>query len=190
MTTVDMTTHVRNGVDTAKLFATIEAVKAQPEAAQFTFRVSNRWVSGTHNENHVNGFFGVGAEQDRGKEFVIEADHPEILVGGNHGPTGAELLLAALASCLTHGSGNIAAARKVALTSVESTVEGDVDLQGILGLSDEVRNGYRQIRVMFRVSGDAPAEKLQEIVRQSVARSAVYDVITQGTAVTIDVTTR
>lgn len=187
MTTIEASETMRNGVDTATLFATLDAVKQQPEAAQFKFRVRNRWVSGTHSRGHVQSFFGVGQEQEREKEFVLDADHPVVLVGRDNGPTPAEYLLAALASCLTAGIGNIAAVRKVNLTSVESTVEGDIDLNGILGLSDDVRNGFQQIRVSFKISGDAPPEKLREIVEQSRARSAVYDVMTNGVSVSVEV---
>ncbi len=178
---------VRNGVDTATLFATIEAVRAQPEAAAFQFRASNRWVSGTHSRGYVQGFFGVGQEDtSRQEPFVLNADHPTVLVGSDEGPTPLEYLLHALAACLTAGIGNIAAARKVDLRSVTSTVEGDIDLQGILGLDDGVRNGFQAVRVHFTVDADAPAETVARIVEQAVARSAVYDVITNG--VPIDVT--
>jgi uncharacterized OsmC-like protein len=177
----------RNGVDVSTLFATLDAVKAQPEAAQFQFRVTNRWVSGTHSRGTVGGFYGVGTAQPREHDFVIDADHPTVLVGRDNGPTPAELLLAALAACLTAGIGNIAAARGVELTDVTSTVEGDIDLQGILGLSDEVRNGFERIKVSFDIRGDAPESKLREIVEQSRARSAVFDVITNGTDVDVTV---
>lgn len=189
MTTTEANDTIRNGVDTVTLFATLDAVKQQPEAARFQFRVTNRWVSGTHSRGHVQSFFGVGQEQEREKAFVLDADHPVVLVGRDNGPTPAEYLLAALASCLTAGIGNIAAARRIDLESVESTVEGDIDLNGILGLSDDVRNGFQQIRVRFTVRGDATPEKLREIVAQSRARSAVYDVLTNGVPVSIDVTT-
>jgi uncharacterized OsmC-like protein len=178
---------MRNGVDVPTLFATIDAVRAQPEAAQFKFRVKNRWVSGTQSQGVVSGFFGVGEEQEREQNFVIDADHPTVLVGRDNGPTPAEHLLAALAACLTAGIGNIAAARGVELTEVESTVEGDIDLLGILGLSDEVRNGYEQIRVSFKIRGDASEEELRKVVEQSRRRSAVFDVITNGTNVDIEV---
>ena len=121
----------RNGVNTAKLFATLDAVKAQPEAARFRFSVENRWISGTHNRNQISTFYGVGAEQQHASTFAVEADHPAVLVGGDAAPTPVELLLAALASCLTSGLGNIAAVRKITLESVESQVEGDIDLRGI-----------------------------------------------------------
>jgi uncharacterized OsmC-like protein len=186
MTTVAAQSH-RNGVDVAKLFATLDAVKAHPEAASFRFGVTNRWISGTHNRNEISSFYGVGAEQQHESTFAIEADHPAVLVGGDAAPTPAELLLAALASCLTSGLGNIAAVRKINLESVESRVEGDIDLRGILGLSDEVRNGFSQIRVSFRVRGDASPEALRQLVQQAVARSAVYDVLTHGVPISVDV---
>ena len=178
---------IRNGVDVATLFATIDAVKAQPEAAQFQFRAHNRWVSGTHSRSDVNGFFGAGSEQARAQTFTIDADHPEILVGADHGATPGELVLAALAACITAGIGNIAAARKVELHEVESTVEADADLRGVLGIDESVRNGFSAIRLSVRISGKAPAETLAEVVDQARARSAVFDMLTNGVPVAIDV---
>ena len=190
MTTTDqLNDSMRNGVDTATLFATLDAVKQAPEAAKFQFRVHNEWLSGTHNRGTIADFFGVGEERSHERTFVFDADHPAVLVGQDQGPTPAEFLLHALAACLTSGLANIAAARGVKLTEVRSTVTGDIDLNGILGLDAGVRNGYEQITVRFTVKGDAPAEKLQEIVERSRARSAVFDVITNGVPVTIDVDT-
>jgi uncharacterized OsmC-like protein len=185
VTTTETTT--RNGVDVPTLFATLDAVKANPELAKFQFRATNRWVSGTHNRGTIHGFHGAGQELTHNQVMEFDADHPAVLVGTDNGPTPAEYLLQALAACLTSGLANIAAARGVTLTEVESTVEGDIDLLGILGLSDEVRNGYEQIRVSFRIKGDDP-EKLRQVVEQSRKRSAVFDVITNGVPVTIDVT--
>jgi uncharacterized OsmC-like protein len=176
-----------NGVDTARLFETLDALKAQPEAARFRFSVDNRWISGTHNQNQISTFFGAGAERQHENTFAIEADHPAVLAGGDVAPTPAEILLAALASCLTSGLGSIAAARKITLESVESRVEGDIDLRGTLGLSGEVRNGFQQIRVSFRVHGDASPGELRQLVEQAVARSAVHDVLTRGVPITVDV---
>jgi uncharacterized OsmC-like protein len=179
-----------NGVDTPTLFATIDAVKGNPEIAKFRFRARNRWISGTHNRSVIRDFYGACQEDtSRTEDFVYDADHPAVLVGEGNGPTPVEFLLHALAACLTSGLANIAAARGVKLTSVESTVEGDIDLLGILGLSDEVRNGYQGIKVGFRISGDAPEEVLRGLVEQSRARSAVYDVLTNGVPVRIDVAT-
>jgi uncharacterized OsmC-like protein len=180
---------LRNGVDTATLFGTLDAVKSQPEIAKFQFRATNRWISGTHNRSTINGYHGAGQEHTRAQDFSYDADHPPVLVGGDNGPAPVEFVLHALAACLTAGLANIAAARGVELTEVQSTVEGDIDLLGILGLDDTVRNGYEKIRVSFVVKGNAPAEKLRELVEQSRKRSAVFDIITNSVPVTIDVTT-
>jgi uncharacterized OsmC-like protein len=190
MTTTTTSRPARNGVDVPTLFATLDVVRAQPAAAQFQFRARNEWVHGTHSRTAIQGFFGAGQEDTtRTEPFVYDADHPTVLVGGGAAPTPVEFLLHAIASCLTAGLVNIASARGITLHRVESTVEGDIDLLGIFGISDEVRNGYREIRVHFTVEGDAPAEKLQELVQQSRDRSAVYDVLTNGTRVVLDVTT-
>jgi uncharacterized OsmC-like protein len=180
---------IRNGVDTATLFATLDAVRAAPEAARFQFRAANEWISGTHNRGTIHGYFGVGEERTHEHVFQFDADHPAVLVGRDNGPTPVEYVLHALAACLTAGLANIAAARGVRLTSVTSTVVGDIDLNGVLGLNPNVRNGYEKIAVRFTVKGDAPAEKLREIVEQSRNRSAVYDIITSQVPVTIDVAT-
>jgi uncharacterized OsmC-like protein len=184
MTTTD--NPVRNGVDTAGLFATIDAVKATPDIAKFQFRATNRWVSGTHNRSTIHGFHGAMQEMTHEQPWTLDADHPPVLVGGDNGPTPVEYVLHALAACLTAGLANIAAARGVTLTEVSSTVEGDIDLLGILGLSDDVRNGYEHIRVSFTLRGDDP-EKLRQLVEQSRRRSAVFDVITNSVPVTIEV---
>lgn len=188
MTQVTVNKSARNGVDTETLFATLDAVKAQPELARFQFRARNRWVSGTHSRGHIHDFYGAGQELKHGHEFAFDADHPTVLVGNDNGPTPVEFVLHALAACLTAGLINIAAARGVTLTEVESTVEGDIDLQGILGLSDSVRNGYEQIRVHFRIKGDADDETLRRLLERSRDRSAVYDVVTHGVPVAITTT--
>jgi uncharacterized OsmC-like protein len=177
----------RNGVDTAALFATLDAVKAAPEAARFQFRAGNEWVTGTHSRGTIHGFYGVGEERTHERVFRFDADHPAVLVGRDSGPTPVEYVLHALAACMTAGLANIAAARGVTLTSVESTVTGDIDLNGILGLNPDVRNGYQSIGVRFTVKGDAPAERLRELVEQSRARSAVFDIITNQLPVVIEV---
>src|SRR4051812_45918129 len=178
---------VRNGVDTATLFATLDAVKAAPEAAKFQFRASNRWVSGTHSEGTMYGFFGVGEERTHEAPHRYDIDHPRVLVGTDKGATPVEYVLHALAGCLTAGLANIAAARGVELTEVTSTVEGDIDLNGLLGLDPDVRNGFQQIRVSFDIKGNAPAEKLREVIAQSQARSAVFDIITNSVPVSIEI---
>ena len=178
----------RNGVNTPALLATINAVKESPALAKFRFRASNRWVDGTYSESRVESFSGAGGEHAHESQFKYGADHPAVLVGSDRGPTPIEFLLHGLASCITAGIGNIAAVRGVTLTSVESRVEGDIDLRGILGLSDEVRNGYERIRVSFDIAGDAPPEKLRAIVEQAFARSAVFDVLTNGIPVDVSIT--
>jgi uncharacterized OsmC-like protein len=135
----------------------------------------------------IHGFYGVGEEREHEQRFRFDVDHPKVLVGGDNGPTPVEYLLHALAGCLTAGIANIAAARGVDLTEVRSTVEGDIDLNGLLGLDPGVRNGFQQIRVSFTVKGDAPAEKLRAIVEQSRRRSAVFDILTNGVPVSIEV---
>ena len=186
MTTIE--NPIRNGVDTAALFATIGAVKGDNEIAKFTFRATNTWVSGTHNRSTIDGFYGAMQEMNHRQVHVFDADHPAVLVGSDNGPTPVEYLLHALAACLTAGIANIAAARGVHLTEVKSTLEGQIDLMGILGLSDEVRNGFEKISVSFELKGDDP-EKLRQVVEQSRRRSAVYDVLAHGTSVVIDVVT-
>ncbi|MEM9036367.1 MAG: OsmC family protein [Actinomycetota bacterium] len=181
---------VRNGVPVDQLFGTINVVKSQRELAAFQFRASNQWVNGTHSRTMIEDFTGAGGVQQHGTEFVLDADHPAVLCGEDNGPSPVEYLLHALATCLTAGIANVAAARGIELTSVESRIEGDMDLQGILGLSDEVRNGYQAMRISFVVEGDAPAEQLEAIVAQSQARSAVFDVITNQVPVSIDVATK
>lgn len=175
----------RNGVDTPKLFATIAAVADQPSLAQFRFRAQGRWMGGTHCHSTVTGFYGAGGEMQHVAAYGADSDHPKVLCGEDRGPTPVEHLLHALAGCLTAGLANIAAARGVTLESCECTVEGDMDLRGILGLSEEVRNGFQAIRVTFDIKGDAPPEMLRKIVEQSRARSAVFDVLTTGVPVSI-----
>jgi uncharacterized OsmC-like protein len=180
-----------NGVDVPTLFATLDAVKAQNDIAAFQFRASNTWLGGTRSRSTYSGFFGAGQEMQHKQETVVEADHPAVLVGNDHAPTAVEYLLHAIAACLTSGIANIAAVRGVELTKVTSTVEGDIDLLGILGLSPDgsVRNGYRQIKVSFEIEGDADDATLRQIVEQSRRRSAVYDALTNPTPVVIDVVT-
>lgn len=179
----------RNGVNVEALFATLDAVRAQPDIARFQFRSAHRWVSGTHNQGTIHGFYGAGQELQHERETRIDADHPAVLVGADNGPTPAELLLNALGACLMSGLANIAAARGIDLDEVTATVEGDINVLGILGLDDEVRNGYEAIRVVFHVKGDAEAAKLAEVVQQSRKRSAVFDVVTNGVPVSVDVAT-
>lgn len=179
-----------NGVDVSTLLATREAVRGNPPIAKFQFRAKNSWQSGTHSVSTFGGFYGVGQEMAHRHTTEVVSDHPEVLVGTDHAPTPVEYLLHGIAACITAGIANIAAARGVTLTKVETSVEGDIDLLGILGLAEgTVRNGYEQIRVTFHIEGDADDEALRSIVEQSRRRSAVYDVLTNPTPVVIDVVT-
>ena len=178
---------VRNGVDTNTLFATLDAVREAPEAAKFQFRASNKWLAGTHSRGTMHGFFGVGEEREHLQAYSADVDHPTVLTGTDQAPTPVEWLLHALAGCLTAGLANIAAARNIELYEVTSTVEGDIDLNGIFGLNDQVRNGYQQVRISFSIRGDASPETLRSLIEQSRARSAVFDVLTNGVPVAISV---
>ncbi|MDR0358514.1 MAG: OsmC family protein [bacterium] len=182
--------HVRNGVDTSVLFATLDAVKGQPELAKFQFRARNMWIAGAHNRATMRDFYGAGHEDtSRATAFVIDAGEPGVLLGADTGPNPAEISLSALSACLTTSLVYSAAARGVRLSRVESTLEGDIDLRGALGLSEEVRNGFEAIRVTFRVEGDAPPDKLREVVTQGQRRSAVFDTLSHGVPISVDVIT-
>ena len=181
---------IRNGVDTGQMFGTLDAVKADPSLARFQFRARNRWLGGAHNRSTIRDFYAANQEDtSRTDAFVLDAGEPAILLGTDTGPNPAEYLLHALAACLTTSLVYVAAARGVRLTEVESTLEGDMDVQGALGLSDDYRNGFERIRVAFRVAGDAPEEKLREVVERAQKRSAVFDMVTNGVPVTVDVAT-
>jgi uncharacterized OsmC-like protein len=186
---MSVTTHaIRNGVDTEKLFATLDLIRTQPELARFQFRATNRWIDGAHNRSTIKGFYAAGGEDATRDAFEIDAGEPAILLGTDTGANPAEYLLHALAACLTTSIVYVAAARKVELTSVESTLTGDMDVRGALGVDDEPRNGFERIGVSFRVTGNAPAEKLREVVERAKKRSAVYDMVTNGVPVAVEVT--
>lgn len=179
---------VRNGVDTATMFATLDAIKANPELGRFQFRATNKWIDGAHNRSVIQNFYGAGQEDtSRQMPFVLDAGEPAILLGVDTGPNPAEFVLHALAACLTTSLVYVAAARGVRLTEVESTLEGDIDVQGALGLNNDLRNGYEQIRATFRIKGDAPPEKIREVMARAQARSAVFDIVSNGVPVSVDV---
>jgi uncharacterized OsmC-like protein len=181
---------IRNGVDTDQLYGTLDAIKSDPSIARFQFRARNRWIGGAHNRSTIRDFYAANQEDtSRADEFVLDAGEPAILLGTDTGPNPAEYLLHALAACLTTSLVYVAAARGVQLTEVESTLEGDMDVQGALGLSDDYRNGFTQISVSFRVAGDAPEEKLREVVERAQERSAVMDMVSNGVPVTVHVET-
>ena len=176
-----------NGVDVARLYETIEAVQGNPGLAPFEFRAANRWVSGGHNRSTVEGFYGAGREDEsRAEPFVLDADEPDVLLGADNGANPVEHVLHALAGCLTTSLVYHAAARGIEVEEVESKLEGDLDLRGFLGISDEVRNGYERIRVSYRIKG-VDEETAEELVRIAQARSPVFDIVSNGVPVQVDV---
>jgi uncharacterized OsmC-like protein len=181
---------IRNGVDTEQLFGTLDAVAADPELATFRFRARNRWIGGAHNRSTIRDFYAAKQEDEsRETAFVLDAGEPAILLGTDTGPNPAEYLLHALAACLTTSLVYVAAARGVHLTEVESTIEGEMDVRGALGLDDDYRNGFERIRISFTVKGDAPEEKLREVVERGRQRSAVFDMVANGVPIDVDVAT-
>ena len=186
MTTTTSSTPIRNGIDTAQVYGTLDVLKAQPEAARFEFRVRNRWIDGTHSRSTIHGFWGAGAEDvSRTEPFVVDAGEPPVLFGQNEAPNPAEYLLHALAGCLTLTIVNVAAARKVELHEVSSSLTGVLDARGATGIDDAYRNGFERIEIAFSIRGDASPEKLREIVDRALARSVVYDMITNGVPVNV-----
>jgi uncharacterized OsmC-like protein len=188
MTTVETTAAPPNGVAIDAIREARQAMTETPEAAFFTWRAHNRWVHGTHSTTSIEDFYGAGAEQSHKRVFRFDADHPELFAAEDAGPTPVEFVLHALASCITAGIASVAANRGIRLDSVTSTIEGDMDLRGILGIDPTVRNGYSGLRLAFHVEGDADPDELRAIVAQSAKRSAVYDVVTGAVDVQIDVT--
>ena len=182
-----MTKPVDNGVNVGALLEAREALSQAPEAAQFTWRATCEWVNGTHSRSTVEGFFGLGEEQRHRTEFSFDADHPEIFASEDHGATPVELVLAGLASCLTAGVASVAQNRDIQLNSVKATLEGDMDIQGILGIDGDVRNGFNGITVRYEIDADATDDEIRAVVAQSQKRSAVYDVITNPTNVSVEV---
>ena len=182
-----MTSPVDNGVNVAALLDAREALTAMPEAARFKWRATCEWVNGTHSRSRVEGFFGLGEEQKHRTVFTYDADHPEIFASEDHGATPVELVLAGLASCLTAGVASVAQNRDIQLNSVKATLEGGMDIQGILGIDPDVRNGFNGIKVTYDIDADATPEEIRAVVAQSQKRSAVYDVITNPTNVTVEV---
>jgi len=181
----DTAKQVQNGVNVDALVAAREALTNAPAAAQFKWRAACEWKNGTHSHSTVESFFGLGEEQHRKKTFAFDADHPEVFAAADLGATPVEYVLVGLASCLTAGIASVAQYRGIQLKSVKATIEGDMDLQGILGIDDEVRNGFGGIRVTYDIDADASRDDIAGLVAQSQKRSAVYDIVTNPTNVTV-----
>jgi uncharacterized OsmC-like protein len=178
-------TLVNNGVNVEALLAAREALKGAPEAAKFKWRATCKWQNGTHSQTKLQNFFGLGQDQKHKTEFSFEADHPEIFASEDLGATPIEFVLVGLASCLTAGIAAVAQNRGIQLRAVEAKLEGSMDIQGILGIDSDVRNGYDDIKVTFNIDADASRKDIEALVAQSQKRSAVYDVVTNPTNVTV-----
>lgn len=176
---------VDNGVNVEALLGAREALTAAPEGAKFTWRATCNWINGTHSATTVRGFFGLGEEQSHRTEFRFDADHPEIFASEDNGATPVELVLAGLASCLTAGVAAVAQNRGIQLRSVEAKLEGKMDIRGILGVDSDVRNGYDDIKVTFNIDADASQQEIEALVAQSQKRSAVFDIVTNPTNVSV-----
>jgi uncharacterized OsmC-like protein len=187
MTATATEKQVNNGVNVEALLGARAALTEAPEAAKFTWRATCKWVNGTHTQSTVKGFFGLGEEQSHKTEFSFDADHPEVFASQDHGATPVELVLAGLASCLTAGVAAVAQMRGIQLNSVSAALEGGMDIQGILGIDSDVRNGFDGIKVHYDIDADASDDDIKALVAQSQKRSAVFDIVTNPTNVTVDV---
>lgn len=187
MSATTLDTPVDNGVNVEALFGAKDALANAPEAAQFKWRATVTWINGTHSRSTVESFYGLGGEHKHKSPFSFDADHPEVFAAEDNAATPVEIVLAGLASCLTAGVAAVAQARKVQLRSVSATLEAGMDIRGILGVDSDVRNGFDGIKVVYKIDADASPDDIRAIVAQSQKRSAVYDIITNPTNVTVEV---
>jgi uncharacterized OsmC-like protein len=178
---------VDNGVNVEALLEARAALTETPAAAQFTWRATCKWVNGTHSQSTIQSFFGLGEEQSHRTEFSFDADHPEIFASKDNGATPVEMVLVGLASCLTAGVAAVAQHREIQLKSVSATLEAGMDIQGILGIDSDVRNGFDGIKVHYDIDAEASEDDIKALVAQSQKRSAVFDIVTNPTNVTVDV---
>jgi uncharacterized OsmC-like protein len=176
-----------NGVDVDALLGARSAMTDAPDAAKFQWKAVNEWIAGTHSRTTVQQFFGLGQPQSHKQAFRLDTDHPELFASADLGITPPEMVLAGLAGCLTAGIASVATHRGIQLRSVKATVEADMDLQGILGIDPDIRNGFSQIKVHYDIDADATKDELRALVAQSQKRSAVFDIVTNPTNVTVDV---
>ena len=185
--TAEQTQIVDNGVNTEALLGAREALTEAPQAAQFTWRASCDWVKGTHSRSQVHGFHGLGEEQQHRTTFAFDTDHPEVFAAEDMGATPVEYVLVGLAGCLTAGVASVAQNRNIQLRKVTAILEGQMDLQGILGIDSDIRNGFDDVTVTFDIDADATQEEIEALVAQSQKRSAVFDIMTNPTNVTVQV---
>jgi uncharacterized OsmC-like protein len=187
MTQVQISSKPINGVDVGALLGARTALEAAPEAAEFVWKATSEWKGGVHSGAKIDKFFGLGAEQSRGKSFELETDHPQVFAASDAAPTPVEMVLAGLAGCLTAGVASVAENRGIKLRSVTATIEGDMNLYGILGIDSDVRNGFRAVRVKYHIDADASADDIEALVAQSQKRSAVFDIVANPTNVLVTV---
>ena len=180
-------TKVDNGVDVEALIGAREALTDAPEGARFRWKASCKWMNGTHSRSTVEEFFGLGQDQKHKTEFSFDADHPEVFASEDNGVTPVEYVLVGLGACLTAGIAAVAQHRSIQLVSVQATIEGSMDLQGILGIDSDVRNGFDDIKVTYTIDADATPDEIKALVAQSQKRSAVFDIVTNPTNVTVEV---
>ena len=178
---------VDNGVNVDALLSAREALTDAPEAAQFKWRATCEWKNGTHSNSIVEGYFGLGEEHKHRTTFNFDADHPEVFASEDNGATPVEFVLVGLASCLTAGVAAVAQYREIQLHSVTATIEAGMDIQGILGIDSDVRNGFDGIKVTYKIDADASDDDIEALVAQSQKRSAVYDIVTNPTNITVEV---
>jgi len=186
-TSISPLANADNGVNVSALLSARQSLEQVPEAAQFKWRASCEWLNGTYSRSVIGNFFGLGAEQSRNNTFTVEADHPHVFAAEDKAPTPVELVLSGLASCLTAGVAAVAQRRGIQLHSVKASLEADMDIQGILGIDDDVRNGFGAVRVHFDIRADASEDDIKALVAQSQKRSAVFDVVTNPTSVFVTV---
>jgi len=176
-----------NGVNVEALLGAREALAEAPEAAKFTWRATSEWLRGTHSRSTIDGFFGLGEEQRHRRQFIFDADHPEIFASEDNGPTPVEYVLVGLVGCLTAGIAAVAQNRDIQLNSVKATLEAGMDVQGILGMDKDIRNGFDGVRVHYDIDADASEDDIAALVAQSQKRSAVFDIMTNPTDVVVTV---
>ena len=174
-----------NGVAVEDLVSTVNAIKQTPTLAKFQFRVRNQWIDGPRSKSTAETFYGVGQEQSHARPFVLDADEPPVLLGTDTSPNAGDYLLHTLAVCMTTTIAYHAAARGIEIEEVESTLEGDIDLQGFLGLDESIRKGFQGIRVHFKIKADVPDEQLQEICQLGTQYSSVFDTLTKGVPISV-----
>lgn len=181
------TTTADNGIEIAALLGARQALSEAPEAARFQWRATCDWINGTHARSTIDSFFGLGEEQSHRRKFTYDSDHPEVFASEDNGPTPVEYVLVGLAGCLTAGIAAVAQNRNIQLNSVRATIEADMDIQGILGIDGDVRNGFEHVRVTYEIDADAPRAEVEALVAQSQKRSAVFDIMTNPTNVHVEV---